>query len=185
MKISKLFTLITVALVSISIFACGPKSEKERVVSYLGKIKTYITSDDYKKLASGLIDASITPDSAGGKVFNSMMFNESLGKEIEKIDAEFISKTGFKDREEVGKALEKLKEDKDIMTITREIDSLMFTSAQSFEMEGMTKSGMKHPEMPGDLKNIPGHENMQNMEMPKETDNPHKTDAPKTDAPKK
>jgi hypothetical protein len=178
MKISKLFTLIAVALISISILACGQKSEKDRVVSYLGKIKTYITSDDYKKLASGLIDASITPDTAGGKIFNTMMFNESLGKEIEKIDAEFISKSGFKDREEIGKTIEKLKDDKDIMNITREIDSLMFTSAQSFEMEGMTKSGMKHPEMPGNFNNIPGHENMQNMEMPK-------TDAPKTDAPKK
>jgi|FrelakmetLWP11LW_1041352.scaffolds.fasta_scaffold70242_1 hypothetical protein len=185
MKISKLFTLILVALISISIYACGPKSEKDRVVSYLGKIKTYITSEEYKKLASGLIDASIAPDSTGGKIFNSMMFNESLGKEIEKKDAEFISTTGFKDREEIGKAMEKLKEDKDIMNITREIDSLMFTSAQSFEMEGMTKSGMKHPEMPGDLKNIPGHENLQNMEMPK-TDAPKNTDKPKnTDTPKK
>jgi hypothetical protein len=185
MKISKLITLLVLALISVSIIACGPKSEKDRVFSYLGKIKSYITSDDYKKLASGLIDASITPDSAGGKIFNSMMFNESLGKEIEKKDAEFISSTGFKDREEIGKAMEKLKEDKDIMNITREIDSLMFTSAQSFEMEGMTKSGMKHPEMPGDFKNIPGHENMQNTDVPK-TETPKNMDSPKkTDAPKK
>ena len=41
---------------------------------------------------------------------------------------------------------------------------------------------MKHPEMPGNFNTIPGHENMQNMEMPK-TDAP-KTNAPKTDAPK-